>query len=179
VRLIHQARLLACACALLLPACSGGPTAPSDVGNPAPPASSSPAPAPPTLSATLSAIVDLTNQERAANGLPALRAETRLTRAAQIQADQMVRHNRMDHVLAEAQYPRPEDRLAAAAYNWQTYGENLAVGYVDARAVVTGWMESPGHRANILGTSFTEIGVGLTRDGNGRPYYAQMFGRPR
>ena len=178
VRLIRQARLFACIGALLIPACSSGPTSPSDVDSPERPAAR-PASEAPSLSATLSAIIDLTNRERVANGLPAVRAEARLTNAAQIQADQMVRHNRMDHVLAEAQYPRPEDRLAAAAYIWQAYGENLAFGYADARGVVEGWMNSPGHRANILGPSFTEIGVGLTRDASGRPYYAQMFGRPR
>ena len=102
-----------------------------------------------------------------------------LTHAAQLQSDQMVRLGRMAHELPEGQYPRPEDRLAAANYRWQAYGENLAFGYPNASSVVQGWMDSPGHRANILGAAYTEIGVGLAIDGNGRPYYAQMFGRPR
>jgi uncharacterized protein YkwD len=125
------------------------------------------------------AIVDLTNQERTRLGLGTLRAEARLTRAAQLQAEQMARVERLDHVLPEAQYPRPEDRLTAASYGWQTYGENLASGYPDARSVVDGWMNSPGHRANIVGTGFTEIGAGHAVDGAGRPYYTQVFGRPR
>ena len=127
----------------------------------------------------LAAIVDLTNQERMRQGLATLRAEARLSNAAQIQADQMARIGRLDHVLPETQYPRPEDRLAAAGYPWQTYGENLASGYPDARTAVEGWMNSPGHRANIVGTAFTEIGVGHAVDSAGRAYYAQVFGRPR
>jgi uncharacterized protein YkwD len=167
----RSAACLVFACALLASACHG-PTAPSDVEGVAGAGSSG-------LSASLTQVVELTNQERARQNLPALRIETRLSRAAQLQADQMVRFNRMDHVMPDAQYPRPEDRLAAAGYSWQAYGENLAFGYGDAHAVVEGWMNSSGHRANILGTSFTEIGIGFARDAYGRPFYSQVFGRPR
>ncbi len=112
-------------------------------------------------------------------GLPTLRADARLSRAAQIQAEQTARVGRLDHVLTDAPYPRPEDRLAAAGYAWQAYGENLASGYPDARSVVEGWMDSPGHRANIVGTAFTQIGAGHAFDAAGRPYYVQVFGRPK
>lgn len=125
------------------------------------------------------AIVDLTNQERIRQGLATLRMEERLSQAARLHAEQLVRAGHLDHVLPDAQYPRPEDRLAAAGYPWQAYGENLAFGYPDARSAVDGWMNSPGHRANIVGTAFTEIGAGHARDANGRIYYAQVFGRPR
>jgi uncharacterized protein YkwD len=125
------------------------------------------------------AIVDLTNAERQRAGLPPLRNDARLAHAALLQAEQLVQLGRLDHVLPEAPYPQPEDRLAAAGYRWQAYGENIASGYPDAASVVDGWMNSPGHRANVLSTSFTEIGVGLTSDRVGRPYYAQVFGRPR
>jgi uncharacterized protein YkwD len=127
----------------------------------------------------VSAIIDLTNEERAREGLRTLRVEARLSHAAQIQAEQMARSGRLDHVLGEAQYPRPEDRLATAGYPWQAYGENLAFGYADARTTVEGWMTSPGHRQNIVSTSFTEIGAGYAVDASGRPYYAQVFGRQR
>ena len=162
------------ACVLVLAGCES--TAPTDVEALGPPAAAAPdAPGSPTIAA----IVDLTNQERTRQGLAARSGDERLTRAAQIHVEQMIRHGRMEHVIPEAQYPRPEDRLAAAGYGWQAYGENLAFGYADAQAVVLGWMESPGHRANILGTSFTQIGVGFGRDQSGRAYYAQVFGRPR
>jgi uncharacterized protein YkwD len=125
------------------------------------------------------AIIDLTNQERMRQGLSTLQTEARLSHAARLHAEQLVRAGRLEHVLPDAQYPRPEDRLAAAGYPWQAYGENLAFGYPDARSAVDGWMNSPGHRANIVGTAFTEIGTGHATDASGRTYYAQVFGRPR
>jgi uncharacterized protein YkwD len=124
------------------------------------------------------AIVDLTNAERARQGLAALAAESRLMRAAQLHADQMVRVGRLDHVLSEATYPRPEDRLAAAGYTWRAYAENIAFNQRGASDVMSAWMQSPGHRANILNGTFTQRGVGYARDGSGRPYYVQVFGRP-
>jgi uncharacterized protein YkwD len=157
-------------CALLLVACS--PTAPTETEAPG---LVTIAPSSPVDQA----IVDLTNQERMRQGLGTLRVEARLSEAARLQAEQLVRAGRLDHVLPDAQYPRPEDRLAAAGYPWQAYGENLAFGYPDARSAVDGWINSPGHRANIVGTTFTEIGAGHATDASGRTYYAQVFGRPR
>ena len=126
-----------------------------------------------------STIVQLTNGERSNAGLPALRAASRLMQAAQLHADQMARLGRLEHVLSGAQYPRPEDRLAAAGYQWSSYAENIAMGQSSAAAAMDSWMRSSGHRANILSTSVTEIGVGFARDSAGRPYYVQVFGRPR
>ena len=124
-------------------------------------------------------IVQLTNAERSSAGVPALRADSRLMQAAQLHADQMARLGRLEHVLSGAQYPRPEDRLAAAGYQWSAYAENIAMGQSSAAAAMDSWMRSSGHRANILGPSVTEIGIGFARDSAGRPYYAQVFGRPR
>ena len=55
---------------------------------------------------------------------------------------------------------------------YRTAGENIAMGYATPQAVVNGWMNSPGHRANILNASFTRIGVGYVADGN---HWTQMF----
>jgi uncharacterized protein YkwD len=122
--------------------------------------------------------VDFTNAERARAGLSALRTNTRLGEAARIQAEQVAVAGRLEHVLPDARYPRLEDRLDAAGYRWQVSGENLAFGQQSPAALVDTWMQSPGHRANILHTSFTEIGVAHLVDANGRPYYVQVFGRP-
>jgi uncharacterized protein YkwD len=130
-------------------------------------------------SATASTIVQVTNAERANNGLPALRTSSRLMEAAQLHASQMARLGRLAHDLSGAQYPHPEDRLAAAGYQWSAYAENIAMGQSTAAAAMDSWMHSSGHRANILSTSVTEIGVGVARDSAGRPYYVQVFGRPR
>src|SRR5262245_46316404 len=130
-------------------------------------------------SAIASTIVQMTNAERSKAGLPTLRASSRLTQAAQLHADQMARLGRLEHVLSGAQYPRPEDRLAAAGYQWSSYAENIAMGQSTAAAAMDAWMHSSGHRTNILSTSNTEIGIGFARDSAGRPYYVQVFGRPR
>jgi uncharacterized protein YkwD len=146
------------------------------------PASPTEVPDPPAAGGTsevATAIVQQTNAERANAGAPALRASARLNQAAQLHADQMARMGRLEHVLSGAQYPRPEDRLAAAGYQWSSYAENVAMGQTSVAAVMDAWMHSSGHRANILSTSNTEIGVGFARDAAGRPYYVQVFGRPR
>jgi len=99
--------------------------------------------------------------------------------AAQLQADQMAAARQMAHTLPTAPYPTMEDRLNAAGYRWQSAGENIAAGYSTAAQAMSGWMDSPDHRANILNTGFTELGTGYAVDASGRPYYVQVFGRPR
>lgn len=124
-------------------------------------------------------IVDLTNAQRSSAGVSPLRASTQLTQAAQLQAEQMARFQKMQHEISGAQYPEPVDRLAAVGYRWQTYGENIAEGQSSASMVMDSWMQSSGHRANILNGNFREIGVGFARDSAGRPYYVQVFGTPQ
>ena len=121
----------------------------------------------------------LTNDERAAAGIPALQTNSQLTSAAQLHAEQMAAARQLAHTLPDATYPTVEDRLTAAGYAWQSYGENVASGYAGPAQAMSGWMQSAGHRANILATSFTEIGAGYALDSDGRPYYVQVFGRPR
>ena len=138
------------------------------------------APAPEGASSNVTkSLVRLTNAERSSAGVPALRADSRLMQAAQLHAEQMARRGRLEHVLSRAQYPRPEDRLAAAGYQWSAYAENIAMGQNSAAAAMDSWMRSSGHRANILDPGVTEIGIGLARDSGGRPYYVQVFGKPR
>jgi uncharacterized protein YkwD len=132
-----------------------------------------------TLSETAADLLDLTNDERSRAGLPQLRPNDRLIRAAQIQAEQVAAAGRLDHTVAGAQYPTLDDRLEAAGYAWRNAGENLAFGQRNATDAMATWMNSPGHRANILSPDFTELGAGYIVDRNGRPYYVQVFGRPR
>jgi uncharacterized protein YkwD len=132
-----------------------------------------------STSGASNAIVDLTNAERSRAGLPVLQAEARLNQAAQLHADQLVAAGRLEHTLPGARYPRLEDRIAAVGYDWRAIGENLASGQSSAAQAVTTWMSSPGHRANIMNTTFTEIGASIAFDGGGRPYYVQVFGARR
>jgi uncharacterized protein YkwD len=152
-------------------ACSSpaSPEDPQDVALPLP------GPAP---SAVTTAVVDLTNVERSNAGLATFAANTRLMQAAQIHAEQMAQFGRLDHVLPNATHPRPEDRLAAVSYRWQAFAENVAFGQRTAAAAVSGWMQSTGHRANIMNPTYTEMGAGYARDPNGRPYWVQVFGKP-
>lgn len=123
-------------------------------------------------------IVDLTNVERARAGLTPLLANPQLMRAAQLQAEQMAALGRMSHVLDDGPYPQPHDRLAAAGYRWRAYAENIAYGQSGPEAVTVSWMESAGHRANMLNAKYTELGTGYAVDRRGHPYFVQVFGKP-
>jgi uncharacterized protein YkwD len=157
-------------CLLVIAAACATPASPTEVAE---------EPAGGGASAVANTLVQLTNSERSNAGLPVLRSNSRLMEAAQLHADQMARLGRLEHVLSGSQYPRPEDRLAAAHYEWSSYAENIAMGQSSAAAAMDSWMRSSGHRTNILSTSNTEIGIGFARDSAGRPYYVQVFGRPR
>ena len=128
-------------------------------------------------------IVCLLNRERAKYGLPALREEGHLDRAAQFQSDDIVARHFFAHVNPDGR--TPQDRIAAAGYPPSpATGENILWGEereaTPVRAV-DAWMHSPGHRANILRPAFTEIGIGMTRGApqkvHGRAaVYATTFG---
>jgi uncharacterized protein YkwD len=124
-------------------------------------------------------IVVRTNAQRRALGLVELQRVTKLMQAAQLHAEQMAATQRMSHDLPGTRYPNPDDRLAAVGYTWTASGENVAEGYADAAAVVAGWMKSPGHRANITSSRFTEMGAGVAAGANGRKYFVQVFATPR
>lgn len=136
-------------------------------------------PAPVNATQTVSTMLELTNAERRRAGLPELRQSAQLAQAAQLQSEQMGAASLIDHVIPGAQYPSPTDRLAAVNYRWEAYGENVAKGQRSGSEAVTAWMNSAGHRANILNPGYTEFGVGYALDGAGHPYYAQLFARPR
>ena len=141
----------------------------------APATQCAPAPAP-GLSPALQQVVDLTNQHRAAAGLPALSVDQRLVNAAQAHSDDMAAHNTMSHTGSDGS--NPGQRITAAGYTWRAWAENVAAGYPDAPSVDQGWWNSPGHQANMLSTSITQIGVGLAYSATGVPYWTQDFGRP-
>lgn len=125
-----------------------------------------------------STLVELANAQRNLAGLPPLRINAALMRAAQTQAEQSASIGKMAHVLPEARYPRPEDRLDASGYPWRAYAENIAMGQQSMSAAIEAWMKSPGHRKNLLSATYTELGTGYATDTEGRPYYVQVFGRP-
>lgn len=143
-----------------------------------PPAKTVPAPAGKpgfALSAEEQAVLDLSNRERERAGLPPLRADEKLCQAAREHSTNMARQDRLDHVLDGKD---PGQRLRDVGYRSFGWGENCAAGQRTAAEAVSTWMNSPGHRANILNGSFTEIGIGIAPNGRGGHYYTQVFATP-
>jgi uncharacterized protein YkwD len=124
-------------------------------------------------------IVRYTNDARARNGLPGLAPDARLMEAARLHAGQMASYQRLEHTISGARYPDMQSRLEAAGYDYANAAENIAWNQANAQSAVTTWMNSAGHRANILNPQLTQIGVAMARSARGEPYWIQVFGRPR
>jgi uncharacterized protein YkwD len=126
------------------------------------------------LSRTAAEVVALTNSARGRAGLLPLAVDARLTTAAQAHCADMAARDFYAHTSPDG--AQPWDRAAAAGSRRRTIGENIACGQRSPAEVVDGWMNSPGHRANILKREFTHIGVGFTGGGRAGTYWAQLFG---
>lgn len=120
-------------------------------------------------------VVNLVNAERAKAGCGALSIDDKLMTAAQRHSQDQADHRNMSHTGSDGS--DAGDRLDRVGYSWRTYGENVAWNQKTPAAVMDAWMNSPGHRANILNCAFTEIGVGVASS-NG-PYWTQVFAAPR
>nr|WP_242620941.1 CAP domain-containing protein [Streptomyces sp. BK239] len=121
-------------------------------------------------------VLALVNKERAAAGCSPVTANDRLTRAADDYSDVMANSGVMSHTGPDGS--TMTTRVEAAGYQWSTLGENIAQGQADSASVMKSWMNSPGHRANILNCSFKELGVGV-HFGDGGPWWTQDFGARR
>jgi uncharacterized YkwD family protein len=121
-------------------------------------------------------VVRLTNVERAANGCGALSIDATLTKVAQAHSQDMADHDYFSHDSQDGR--SPFDRMTAAGYSYSTAAENIAAGQATPADVVEGWMNSEGHRANILNCAYTEIGVGYAKGGSYGTYWTQDFGKP-
>lgn len=115
-------------------------------------------------------VVTLVNEQRAANGLAPLTLNAALSNVARAKSQDMHDNNYFSHT--SPTYGSPFDMMKAAGISYRTAGENIAMGYGTPQAVMNGWMNSPGHRANILNANYTQIGVGYVADGN---YWTQEF----
>lgn len=132
-------------------------------------------PTPPAVKSDADQIIDITNQERASRGLGALRGNDRLHQAAQAYAEFMAAADKLSHSLDGNVW----DRIEHVGYAYSTCGENIAWNYSSPTQVMQGWMDSAGHRANILNNAFREIGVGIAVNARGEKYHCQVFGTPR
>lgn len=115
-------------------------------------------------------VVKLVNAERAKAGLPALKEDWELSRVAKYKSQDMHDKNYFDHT--SPTYGSPFAMMKKFGITYKAAGENIAKGQKSASEVVNAWMNSEGHRANILNKSYTHIGVGFVKDGN---YWSQMF----
>ena len=111
-------------------------------------------------------VLSLTNAERAKGGCGPLRTNSALTKAAEAHAADMVDRHYFAHDSLDGR--SPFDRMKAAGYRGGAMAENIAVGYKSPAAVVEGWMNSEGHRKNILNCTYTVIGIGYD-DGQVKP----------
>lgn len=112
----------------------------------------------------------LTNEERAKHGLNALQVDYEVSKVAREKSRDMAVNNYFDH--NSPTYGSPFDMLKAYGINYQSAGENIAKGQRTPQEVVNAWMNSEGHRANILNGSYTHIGVGYVEQGN---HWTQQF----
>ncbi|WP_066392528.1 CAP domain-containing protein [Neobacillus mesonae] len=138
------------------------------------PAPSPQKPAPTQTTNSLSAyeqkVVDLTNQERAKNGLPGLKVDVELSKMAHEKSRDMSTNSYFDHT--SPTYGSPFDMMKQYGISYRYAGENIAMGQKTPEEVVKAWMNSEGHRKNILSPNFTHIGVGYVSQGN---YWTQEF----
>ncbi|MBC8587904.1 CAP domain-containing protein [Paratissierella segnis] len=146
------------------------PTKPTEPTKPAEPTTPT-APAA-NLSAEEQEVVRLVNIEREKAGLKAFTASSELSRVARAKSEDMAKNNYFNHT--SPTYGSPFDMMKQFGIKYSTAGENIAKGYLSAQSVVNGWMNSSGHRANILNPSFNKIGVGAYKAGS-TTYWTQMF----
>ena len=121
-------------------------------------------------------VVALTNAQRTANRCPALRSDARLVAAARAHSADMVQQGFFSHTGSNGSNFVARE-IAAGYPRRGPSAENIAWGYRTPRDVVTGWMNSPGHRANILNCESVAVGVGLVYESDGTAYWTQDFGR--
>ncbi len=138
-------------------------------------------PASTTLAAAITneTIVSLANSARVEGGLPELTTSSLLSKAADNKAKDMLARQYFSHNTPDG--ATPWSFIKAVGYSYSTAGENLAIDYTDASSVQTAWMNSPGHRANIMNKNFTQIGIGIaqgTYDNHQTIIVVQMFGTP-
>jgi len=135
-----------------------------------PPTTSNPTTTTSDVNAFEQEVVKLTNAERTKAGLKALQTDDKLMAAAREKSQDMQSKKYFSHT--SPTFGSPFDRMKALGITYKSAGENIAQGQRSPQEVVQAWMDSPGHRANILNANYTHIGVGYVKSGN---YWTQQF----
>ena len=121
-------------------------------------------------------ILDLVNEERLKNGASPLKLNRALCFMATDKAVDMCEKKYFDHT--SPTYGSPFQMMTSYKIKYSAAGENIAAGFWNCESVMAGWMNSPGHRANILNKAYTELGVGYITGGEYGTYWVQEFIRP-
>lgn len=121
-------------------------------------------------------VIRLVNIERSKKGLQALKADWEISRVARYKSQDMINKKYFSHT--SPTYGSPFKMLETFGIRFSSAGENIAYGQQTPAAVMNSWMNSSGHRANILSPSYTHIGVGLAKSSSGVYYWTQMFTKP-
>lgn len=124
----------------------------------------------PAVTAFEQEVIRLVNEIRVKNGLKSLTYDWQLGRVARFKSQDMKDNHYFSH--NSPVYGSPYQMLRSFGISYRSAGENIAKGYTTAQAVVNAWMNSTGHRANILNAGYTHIGVGYVSGGN---YWTQLF----
>lgn len=159
-----------------IPTCNQIPTSNTTPVKPTPaPAPVTPVPQQPTtgISAFNQQVLDLTNAERTKAGLAPLKYNAELSNVAKIKSEDMRDKKYFNHT--SPTYGSPFTMMSNFGIKYTAAGENIAAGYTTPQAVVTGWMNSPGHRQNILNANYNQIGIGYAAGGSYGHYWTQMF----
>lgn len=142
---------------------------------PVPPTSGPTTSGPPTTQAMVDKLLELHNAARKQQGVPYLEVHGALNMAAHLSATAQARTKHMSHDAGGT----PKERLHDVGYAWTTYGENVAYGYSTPERVTAGWLNSPGHKRNILNSQFTQVGFGQASPaGSQTLYWTAVFARP-
>lgn len=120
-------------------------------------------------------VVQLVNVERQKNGLNALSLDSAISNVARTKSKDMADNNYFAH--NSPTYGSAGNMLKQFGISYTAWGENIASGQDTPQEVVNAWMNSEGHRANILSPNFTKIGVGYVTNSKGTPYWTQMFAK--
>ena len=118
-------------------------------------------------------VASLTNSKRKAAGLGSLTLDSQLSKLARMKAEDMAKKGYFSHT--SPTYGSAFDMMKKYGVSYRTAGENIAKGQKTPEAVMNGWMNSSGHRANILSSTYTHIGVGYAKDSKGNTYWVKIF----
>ena len=127
------------------------------------------------LSPEEKALLQLTNEARKKEGLPEVKVNAKLMKAARDHSANMAKHEKMAHELDDK---KPADRLKDAGYMFGHLGENVAYGQPTAVEAMETWMKAEDHRANILGKDYVDIGLGAAKSAQGTMYWTEVLARP-